>query len=162
MKILSTAILASLLTVAVSAHAETNQGTEGKEKKRVSPIHKLFDTNKDGVIDAGEISNATTVLNGLDSNQDGQLDKVDFAELREQHKGKKGPKHCPKKGKKPFGHHPREMFKKKDVNKDGVLDSTEVKAEFIAKFDADQDGVVSKQEIKEHFQAKRAENKAAE
>ncbi|EWH08809.1 EF hand family protein [Catenovulum agarivorans DS-2] len=149
MKTLTTLILASLLTVSATASAE---GDHGKMHKRVSPLHKLFDANKDGVIDAGEISNSTTVLNGLDVNQDGQLDKVDFKALREAHGDemrkhkRKGKKHCGKKA----------IFAKKDSNKDGVLDSSEIKAEFIEKFDSDQDGVVSKQEVKDKFAERRS------
>ena len=42
------------------------------------PIVKVLDTNGDGVIDAGEIANASAALKALDRNGDGQLSRNEF------------------------------------------------------------------------------------
>ena len=42
------------------------------------PIVKALDVNGDGIIDAGEIANASTELKSLDKNGDGQLTRDEF------------------------------------------------------------------------------------
>jgi hypothetical protein len=69
---------------------------------RVPPVLAALDVNQDGVIDAGEIANATTALKTLDRNGDGQLTPEECgpavpAHVRA-HPGQRGPgpvRHAP-------------------------------------------------------------------
>ncbi|KMT66970.1 hypothetical protein [Catenovulum maritimum] len=173
MKTLHSAILVSLLAMGANTFANAANDIEPKKRQHKNPLHHLFDTNQDGVIDSSEIQNAGTSLDKLDKNQDGQIDKEDFKLIKEEKKAERAEngetnkpgkhrfatKHC-KGGKhgKFAGKHAK--FDSKDVNKDGMLDSSEVDEKFIERFDTDQDGLVSKSEIKQTIKAKLESRKA--
>lgn len=48
-------------------------GLGGPGGRRGSPVMMIFDTNKDGVIDADEIAHASDSLKKLDKNGDGKI-----------------------------------------------------------------------------------------
>lgn len=55
------------------------------------PIIGTLDANKDGVIDATEIANASTALKALDKNGDGQLTRDELIPKRPDDQGEAGP-----------------------------------------------------------------------
>ena len=57
------------------------------------PIEQALDTNGDGVIDAGEIANASSSLKKLDKNKDGKLTSEEYRPPRPQFPDDQGPNH---------------------------------------------------------------------
>jgi hypothetical protein len=122
------------------------------------PLVKALDANRDGVIDATELANASTALLTLDTNKDGQLTGNEF-QMRP-----------PMGGRPPL---PKELVTKYDTDQDGQLSASEREAldadiesgkiqpppavgfrhrkgpppaELMEKYDTDQDGVLSEEE----------------
>ncbi len=55
----------------------------GQTRPRIGPLLRALDTDKDGVLSAGEIAAASANLAKLDKNSDGKIDRV---ELRPRHR----------------------------------------------------------------------------
>ncbi|EIP98269.1 hypothetical protein OpiT1DRAFT_02722 [Opitutaceae bacterium TAV1] len=73
---LAAALLSSVACLAQPDRPRDDSG--GPPPPRVNPILALFDADKDGVLSAEEIANASAVLKALDKNGDGQLTADEF------------------------------------------------------------------------------------
>lgn len=100
------------------------QGKGAKQRQR-PPLIAALDANKDGAIDAQEITNATAALKTLDKNGDGQLTRD---ELRPQRPGFLGGKagKALKAGKGGIKHERPPLIAALDANADGVIDVQEI------------------------------------
>jgi len=107
----------------------------GHHRPPPPPIVAALDANHDGVIDTGEIANASAALKALDKNGDGQLTTD---ELRPPHPNhppgdqqggstanqQGGPGGGPQAG--PHRHPPLPIMQVLDANHDGVIDASEI------------------------------------
>jgi hypothetical protein len=86
-----TALLATSAITTLAQDADT--GPAGRPPgHRPPPIVAALDANKDGVIDATELANATAALSALDKNGDGQLTRDELmGDRRGEGPGKRGP-----------------------------------------------------------------------
>lgn len=78
------------------------QAGRGQMRPPIGPVFRALDTDKDGILSAGEIASASASLKKLDKNGDG---KIDRAELRPRHArpGQDGDAKGPRDGKGPRG-----------------------------------------------------------
>lgn len=72
-QIILTALLATSAITTLAQDADTGAPAGRPPGQRPPPIMAVLDANKDGVIDATELANATAALSALDKNRDGQL-----------------------------------------------------------------------------------------
>ncbi len=91
MKTLNRTLLALVLTsatlTAIAQNEERPQppggpGGPGGRPRMASPLMEALDTNRDGILDADEIKNATKALLKLDKNTDGQLTQDELRPAR--------------------------------------------------------------------------------
>jgi hypothetical protein len=146
-------------------------GPDGPGGKRPpSPIIEALDLNKDGVIDADEIAKAPQSLLKLDKNGDGKLTEDEFRPKRPEGGGpggggqggnggaaqggpgkggngggQGGPQGGPR-GKRP----PSPIIEALDLNKDGVIDASEIAkaAKSLLKLDKNGDGKLTEDEFR--------------
>ena len=104
-----------------------------KDHTPPSPIFEVLDVNKDGVVDATEIANAPRALLTLDKDGDGQLS---YDEVR-------------RRGEREPEGDPPPLIATLDVNRDDVIDSTEIAhaAAALKTLDKDGDGRLSPAEV---------------
>ncbi len=120
------------------------------------PVIAALDANRDGIIDATELANASTALAALDKNGDGRLTAEEFMGGPPMGEGSRRP---------PM---PKELLDRYDSDKDGQLSDTEREAlnndiasgkvqpprgpkgplppELLQKYDTNQDGQLSDEE----------------
>jgi hypothetical protein len=87
-----TALLATSAITTLAQDADTGREAGRPPGHRPPPIVAALDANKDGVIDATELANATASLTALDKNGDGQLTRDELmGDRRAEGPGKRGP-----------------------------------------------------------------------
>ncbi len=113
---------------------------------RMSPSIRILDTDRDGVISAGEIQQASTKFAAMDRNGDG---KITEDEVRPQG----GPPRGDGRGGESIGMSPEDTVNtlmQFDKNKDGKLTKEEVPERMqgiFARNDGNQDGVLTREEL---------------
>lgn len=91
MKRLITSLVATVLTVStLNLVAQDTQRPAGR--RAGPPVVTALDANKDGVLDASEIANASAALLTLDKNGDGQLTSDELMPARPEGQGGPGGK----------------------------------------------------------------------
>lgn len=142
------ALSAGSLTLSLTAQ-NAPEGAPDRPHRGAPPVVAALDANQDGVLDASEISNASTALSGLDANADGQ---VTSDEIRPQGRGGRpggpgpggqGGPGGPRRGGGP-------LAGALDANHDGVLDATEIAnaPAALASLDANADGQLTRDELR--------------
>ena len=128
-------------TLALLALGASTLATNSQDPGVPSPslLMRALDANHDGVIDAGEIANASAALKTLDKNGDGRLT---YDELRpfpnsknagsavsdSQTERREDGKNSAPAGPRPNGHRPppSALMRALDANHDGVIDAAEI------------------------------------
>lgn len=88
MKTLNRTLLALVLTGATLTATAQNEerpqppGGPGGRPRMIPPLMEALDTNRDGILGADEIKNATNALLKLDKNTDGQLTQDELRPTR--------------------------------------------------------------------------------
>lgn len=91
-QIILSALLATSAITIVAQDADTGAEPGRPPGNRPPPLIAALDANKDGVIDATELANATAALTALDKNRDGQLTHDEFMGARRgEGPGRRGP-----------------------------------------------------------------------
>jgi hypothetical protein len=90
-QIILTALLATSAITTLAQDADTGAPAGRPPGHRPPPIIAVLDANKDGVIDATELANATAALTTLDKNGDGQLTRDELMGARGEGPGPRGP-----------------------------------------------------------------------
>ena len=91
-QIILTALLATSAITILAQNADTTPEGGRPPGHRPPPLIAALDANKDGVIDATELANATAALTALDKNADGQLTRDELmGDRRGEDPGKRGP-----------------------------------------------------------------------
>ena len=91
-QIILTALLATSAITIMAQDADAAPEGERPPGHRRPPLITALDANKDGVIDATELANATAALTALDKNADGQLTRDELmGDRRAEGPGKRGP-----------------------------------------------------------------------
>jgi hypothetical protein len=133
--------LALLAGVAVAQEAPRGKGHRPPPPP---PILAIFDTDKDGIISAGEIEGAAAALATLDKNNDGEITREELRPPRPQRpEDEKGP---------PPARRPPPLIAALDADKDGTLSAEELKGapEALLELDENGDGELSPQELFPH------------
>ena len=138
---------------------------------RMIPVLAALDADKDGVISAAEIDNASAALRKLDRNRDGKLAGEELRPMMGQRGGSDrrpaGPGGTPRpEGAGPQGRGPGaergefmgRMFTARDADKDGVLRGDEIPEQMAARLeriDQDGDAAISREELKQMMERMR-------
>ena len=78
-----TAVLSAFQVQSATAPASGSQGAPTPRAKALPPlVVATLDANHDGIIDAGEIANASQALKSLDKNADGRLSPEELRRSR--------------------------------------------------------------------------------
>jgi hypothetical protein len=91
-QIILTALLATSAITLLAQDADTGAPAGRPPGHRPPPLIAALDANKDGVIDATELANATAALLTLDKNGDGQLTRDELMGDRGEGQGPRGPR----------------------------------------------------------------------
>jgi hypothetical protein len=119
-------------------------GPPGGGRPPMPPIMTALDTNTNGVIEAGEIANASTALLTQDKNSDGKLSADELQPQKPA--GGNGTQFTPPGG----GKMPTlPIMKALDTNGDGELDASEIAnaSTALKSLDANNDGQLARDEI---------------
>jgi hypothetical protein len=88
-QIILTALLAtSAITATFAQDADAGAPVDRPPGHRPPPLIAALDANKDGVIDATELANATAALTALDKNGDGSLTRDELMGPRPEGRGR--------------------------------------------------------------------------
>ena len=91
-QIILTALLAtSAITSTLAQDADAGAPADRPPGPRPPAIIAALDANKDGILDATEIDNATAALTTLDKNGDGSLSREELMGPRPEGRGGRGP-----------------------------------------------------------------------
>ena len=151
------ASLALVLSTVLSQGAALAQQDGGDKRPPRPPVDVVLDANDDGVIDQGEIANATVALKKLDLNHDGKLTQDELRPKRSDGGPGRGTEASPqgKPGGPPEGagqpKKPRPpIIAVLDANGDGVIDAKEIAGAPAAlkKLDKNGDGRLSPDEYR--------------
>jgi hypothetical protein len=147
-QIILSALLATSALSLMAQDADTaaprggrHSGGPGGPGHRPPPFVAALDVNKDGVIDATELANASAVLAKLDKNGDGQ---ITLDELRPQRPAD-APEPAADASKRPLP----PMLAALDADGDGVISATELASApaALAKLDKNSDGKLTPDEF---------------
>ena len=143
--LLNMALSAGLLVATAQAQPEPPDAPRGHWPPP-PPLLVALDTNHDGVIDAGEIANASAALKSLDKNGDGQLTPD---ELRPPPPSgtNQPPLPPPPAGRK---HPVSPIMAALDTNGDGILEADEIAnaSASLLKLDKNGDGQLTRDELR--------------
>jgi len=140
-------ILGSTLWTTSAQAQPAEPGGPGRHRPP-PPILMVLDTNRDGVLDAGEIANASAALKTLDKNGDGQLTPD---ELRPQPpEGTNGPAFRPPPPPAGRKHPVPPIMAALDTNGDGILEADEIAnaSASLLKLDKNGDGKLTPDELR--------------
>ncbi|HUS36917.1 MAG TPA: EF-hand domain-containing protein [Verrucomicrobiae bacterium] len=90
-QIILTALLGTSAITILAQDADTGAPAGRPPGHRPPPIIAALDANKDGIIDATELANATAALTTLDKNGDGKLTRDELMGERGEGQGPRGP-----------------------------------------------------------------------
>ncbi len=148
---------ALLLLLAVPAGLALSQPAGGEKRPPRPPVDVVLDANDDGVIDAGEIRNASVALKKLDANGDGKLTPDELRPKRSDGPagpGAKAPSPSqdpgPPQGEKGRRRPLPPIVSALDTSGDGTLDAGEVAnaPKALLKLDANGDGRLAPEEYR--------------
>ncbi len=151
---MKTSLITWLLAMTAAITAVSAQPPPRRDDRRpvlVPPVFAALDTDRDQVLSATEIEQASDILEAFDKNKDGEITLEEFH--RPQSSGN-GPRKNERKPDKPQNGKPPvpPVIAALDTDRDGFISAGEIEdaAESLKKLDKNDDGSLSPEELRPH------------